>query len=160
MTLMPVTRNAGLGRLVDEERRVGVDRRGIGVADGAALVDRLADNVHDAAERHRADGDADLVAGVAHRLAAGEAVGRVHGDRAHGRFAEVLGDLEDQARTVIVGLERRQYLGQRTFERNVDDGTDDLADAAGGGGGCGGGHGLDLSFSSLSAVLNDRIGVS
>src|SRR3546814_6196772 len=52
---------------------------------------------HDAAERLGADGDADLRTGVGHRLAAGEAVGRVHRDGADGVFAEMLGDLEDEA---------------------------------------------------------------
>ena len=113
---MPVTRIAGLGRLVDEERRVGVDRGGVGVADRAALVDRLADHVHDPAERHRADRHPDLRAGVGHLLAAGQALGRVHRDRADGRFAEMLGDLEDEAVAAIVGLERGQDRRQLAVE--------------------------------------------
>ena len=130
MTLMPVTRMRGLGRLVDEQRRLGVDRGGVGGADRAALVDRLADDVHDPAERLRADGHADLRAGVGDLLAAGEAVGRVHRDRADGALAEMLGDLEDEAVAVIVGLERREDLRQLAVEADVDDGADHLADAA------------------------------
>ena len=42
------------------------------------------------------------------RLAAGEAVGRIHGDGANDILAEVLGDFEHQAVAVIVGLERGQ----------------------------------------------------
>ena len=64
-------------------------------------------------------------------LAAGEAVGRVHGDGADDILAEVLGDLEHQAVAAVVGLERRQDRRQLAFERDVDDGADDLADAAG-----------------------------
>src|SRR3546814_13041187 len=81
---------------------------------------------HDAAERLGADGDADLRTGVGHRLAAGEAVGRVHRDGADGVFAEMLGDLEDEAVAVIVGLERGQDRRQLGIERHVADRADDL----------------------------------
>jgi hypothetical protein len=37
-------------------------------------------------------------------LAAGEAVGRIHGDGAHDILAEVLRDLEHQPVAVVVGL--------------------------------------------------------
>ena len=120
----------GFGRLVDEGRGVGVDGGGHVAADRAALVDRLADDVHDAAERLRADGHADLRAGGAHDLAAGQAVGRVHRDRADNVLAEVLGDLEDQAVAAIVGLERCEDRRKLALERDVDDGADDLRDAA------------------------------
>ena len=43
------------GRLLDELRRAAMDRQGLLVADRAALVDRLADDVQDAAERLGAD---------------------------------------------------------------------------------------------------------
>ncbi len=120
----------GFGRLVDEGGSLGVDRRRHVAADRAALVDRLADDVHDPAERLRADRHADLRAGRADRLAAGQAVGRVHGDGADDILAEVLRDFEDQAVAAIVGLERGQDRRQLAFERDVDDGADDLADAA------------------------------
>ncbi len=64
------------------------------------------------------------------RLAAGQAVGRVHRDRADDVLAEVLGDLEHQAVAVVVGLERGEDRRQLAFEGDVDDGADDLADAA------------------------------
>ena len=143
MTLMPVTRIAGFGRLVDEQRRLGVDVREQVAADRAALVDRLADDVHDAAERHRADGHADLAAGGVDALAAGQALGGVHGDRADEVLAEMLGDLEDEAVAVVVGFERGEDRRQLALERDVDDRADDLRDradevAAGRGGGVGG----------------------
>ena len=47
-------------------------------------------------ERHAADRDRDRGAGVDHLGAAGEAVGRVHRDRADAIVAEVLLDLEHQ----------------------------------------------------------------
>ena len=62
--------------------------------------------------------------------AADQAVGGVHGDGAHGRLAEVLGDLEHQALAVVVGLERVQDLGQVVLELHVDDRADDLGDLA------------------------------
>ena len=75
-------------------------------------------------------GIADLRAGVGHLLAAGQALGRVHRDRADGVLAEMLGDLEDEAVAVVVGLERGQDRRQLAVERHVDDGADHLADAA------------------------------
>ena len=118
------------GRLVDE----GGASAWIGcrhvAADRAALVDRLTDDVHDAAERLRTDRHADLRAGRVDRLAAGQAVGRVHRDGADDVLAEVLRDFEDEAVAVVVGLERGQDRRQLAFERDVDDGADDLGDAA------------------------------
>ena len=98
--------------------------------DRARLVDGLADDVHDAAERAEADRDLDRRAGVVHRLAAGEAFGRVHGDAADGVLAELLGDFENEPVALILGLERVQDLGQVALELDVDDGADDLRDAA------------------------------
>ena len=108
MTLMPVTRialsvdwstNSGASAWIGARRRC---------ADRAALVDRLADDVEDAAERLRADRHADLRAGVGHVLAAGQALGRVHRDGADGVLAEMLRDFEHEAVAVVVGLERGQ----------------------------------------------------
>ena len=100
MTLMPVSKISTLtlwsvnvgGVAVDRRRALGVDR--------AAAVDRLADDVEDAAEALRADRHRDRAAGVLHVHAADEAFGRVHRDRAHRAFAEVLRDLERE----VVGL--------------------------------------------------------
>ena len=131
MTLMPVTRIAAS---VDWSTKGGasawIGARHV-AADRAALVDRLADDVHDPAERLGADRHADLRAGRVDRLAAGQAVGRVHRDGADDVLAEVLGDFEDQAVAAIVGFERGQDRRQVAFERDVDDGADHLADAAG-----------------------------
>ena len=145
MTLMPVTRIAAS---VDWSTNGGASAWMLArevAADRAALVDRLADDVHDAAERLRADGHADLRAGGGDALAAGQAFGRVHGDGADDVLAEVLGDLEDEAVAVIVGLERGEDRRKLALERDVDDGADDLrdrADEVAGGGGGGGGGGL------------------
>jgi peptide chain release factor 1 len=115
----------GLGRLLDELWRVGVDGGVLDTLDLAAHVDRLANDVHDAAkglaagaregvegkgkgpgekggkshlpERGGADGDHDGGASVNDLLAADETTGRVHGNGADSVLTQVLGDLEDEA---------------------------------------------------------------
>ena len=64
--------------------------------DRVAVVDRLAEQVEDAAQGVVADRDRDRAAGVDHLVAALEAVGGVHRDRADAVVAEVLLDLADQ----------------------------------------------------------------
>ena len=99
-----------------------------------ALVDRLAEQVEDAAERLVADGHGDRAAGVADLGAAREAVGGVHGDRAHAVVAEVLLHLADEraasclppssaaSSSGIVDLERVVDLGQVVrLEHGLDD---------------------------------------
>ena len=126
--LDPGDQDLGLGRLVDQRRRRLMDRHvDLGV-DRPPLVDRLADHVEDAPERLAPDRHRDRLAGVDHLLTAGQPVGTVHGDRAYGRFAEMLGDLEDQLVAVVVGLERVQDRGQMTVELNVDHRPHDLGD--------------------------------
>src|SRR5690606_23540337 len=92
----------GFGRLVDELGGLGVDRRLHVAGDGAALVDRVANDVEDATKRLRTDGDRNLRAGVDHRLPAGQAVGGVHRNGANGVLAEVLRDFKDKAAAVVV----------------------------------------------------------
>ncbi len=121
----------GLGRLVDQQRRRGVDRRPDLGLDRAALVDRLADHVEDPPERLAPDRDRDRLAGIEHLLTTGQAVGAVHRDRAHGRLAEVLGDLEHQLAAVVVGVERVQDRRQMAVELDVDDRAHHLGDPAG-----------------------------
>ncbi len=126
----------GRARLFREGRGFAVDRGDVFVADGAGFVDRFADHVHDAAERGGADRNADGPAGVNHFLAAHQAFGRVHGDGAHGIFAQMLGDLEHQADflaglgVLVVGLQRIEDGGQFALEFHVDDGADDLDEFA------------------------------
>ena len=96
MTLMPVSKTS---IFVDCSTNVGggaVDRRALLGADGRAVVDRVADDVEDAAEALGADRHRDGRAGVAHGHPADQAVGRVHGDGADGVLAQVLRDLEGQ----------------------------------------------------------------
>jgi hypothetical protein len=118
----------GRRRLMDGAVAFGFDRPG--------FIDRLADHVHDAAERPRADRHHDRVAGVADLLAADQAFRGIHRDGAHGGFAKMLGDFEHQAVAAVLGLERVENGGQMPFELHVDHGADDLGDASGLVGGC------------------------
>ena len=124
---MPVTR---ICASVDCSAKAGVGwwMPRFSVWDGAGLVDRLADDVDDAPERLVADRDGDGLAGVGHLLAAHQAFGGVHGDRAHCVLAQVLGDLEHEALAVVLGLERVQDRRQVAVELHVDDGAHHLAD--------------------------------
>jgi hypothetical protein len=84
-------------------------------------------------ERGRTHGHGDRAAGVQHAGAAHQAVRRVHGDGAHGAFAEVLRHFEDEAAAVVFGFEGVQDLGQVALELHVHDGADDLGDSPRGG---------------------------
>ena len=104
MTLMPVSRISW--------REPGLRRRALRGGSAsvppsrlARVVDRLAEEVEDAAERVLAHGDRDRAAGVDHVVAALEAIGRVHRDRADAVVAEVLLHLQGQIHPgALVGL--------------------------------------------------------
>ena len=81
---------------MDRARGLGVDRAG--------FVDRIADHVDDAAEQFRADRHGNRRAGVGDFLTAHEAFRGIHGDGAHGQFAEMLGDFQHQPVAVVLGL--------------------------------------------------------
>ena len=51
---------------------------------------------------------------------------------AHGVFAQMLRDFENEAVALVRRLERVQNLRQMAVELHVDDGADDLGDAPGG----------------------------
>ncbi len=123
--------NLRFGRLLGVFRRLGVDRAALVGLHRTGLVDRLADDVDDAAEQAGADRHRDRDAGVGDGLAAHQTLGDVHRDRAHGRFAEMLGDFEHQPVVAVLGFERVQDRRQIAFELHVDDGADDLGDLAG-----------------------------
>jgi hypothetical protein len=67
-----------------------VDRGALLLTDRAALVDGVAEHVHDAPERLTAHGHGDRRTGVLHRQAAGQALGGTHGNGAHDAVAELL----------------------------------------------------------------------
>ncbi len=121
--------NFSFGRLIGVARRFLVDRAHAFGLDRTGFVDRLADDVDDAAERAFADRNADRLTGVGHFLAAHQTFGDVHRDGTDGRFAEMLGDFEHQAVTAVLGLERIQNRRKMAFELHVDHGARDLGDA-------------------------------
>ena len=126
---MPVSRssvdgdsssNVGALRWIDIEL-FGVDR--------AALVDRAAQHVHDAAERLAADRHRDRVAGVDDGHPAAQAIGAAERDRAHDAVAQLLLDLEREPDLVhLEGVVDLRHLGAR--ELHVDDGADALNDGS------------------------------
>ena len=120
----------GLGRLVDEVRGRGMDRRGDRDVDRAALVDGLADDVQDPAQRRLADRDRDRGAGVEHVAATGQPVGRVHGHGADRELAQLLRHLQHQPATTHVRGQRVQDRRQRllVLELHVDHGAQHLGD--------------------------------
>ena len=121
--------NFSFGRLVGIERRFLVDGAHAFGLDRAGFVDRLADDVHDAAERAGAHRNRDRLAGVGHFLTAHQTFGHVHRDRAHGRFTEMLRNFQHEADAAVFGFQRIENGRQVAFELNVDDGAHDLGDA-------------------------------
>ncbi len=99
--------------------------------DRAGFVDRLADHVHDAAERCFADRHGDRRTGIGHFGAAHQTFGGVHGDGAHGVFTQVLRHFQNQTLAVVGGFKCVENRGQVAVERDVDDGADDLRYATG-----------------------------
>jgi hypothetical protein len=118
-----------LRREIAEARRIAMDRPALARCLFLA-VDRIADHVPDAAERLVAHGHRDRTAGVDDLRAAGEAVGRVHGDRAHPVVAEMLLYLGDELASVDGDAECVVYLGQSVWEHGVEHDALDLDDAA------------------------------
>src|SRR6185503_15890919 len=111
----------------------------------AGLVDRIAEQVEDAAQRGLADGHGDRAAGVDDLHAARQAVGGVHGDRADAVVAEVLLELADEELLLGAGADallldlpvrvraldgdRVVDLGQLVGEHRLDHHAGDLLDA-------------------------------
>ncbi len=137
----------GVRRLIDEIRGRTVDRQRAGGVDGAALVDRLTDDVDDAAQRLRADRHGDRVAGVQDFRATHQTVGAVHGDGADRALAQMLRHFQDERLAVVLGVQRVQDRRQDAVELHVDDGARNLRDLADR---SGGGHGVKLPRNSVS----------
>ena len=113
-----------------------VNRPALPFCELRALVDRLAEQVEDAAQGLIADRHRDRPAGVEHLVAALDAVGRVHGDRPDAVVAEVLLHLADQpslgspALGRDVDLQRVEDLRDVVGEDDVDDDAGHLLDGA------------------------------
>jgi peptide chain release factor 1 len=113
-------------RLLDERRGFLMDAAFRLRRDGAGFIHRLADDVHNPAERFFAHRHRDRFASVSNGLPAHEPFGRVHGDGAHHVFAQVLRNLQHQPVPVIVRFQRVQNARQVFVELNVDDSADNL----------------------------------
>ncbi len=105
--------------------------------DGAKLVHRLAENVHNAAERRAADRNFDVATRVDSLHAANHALDRFHGNGAHPAFTEVLlhfdGDVERLRHVEAFAGHANRIVdcGQVTlFKLNIKDGANDLNDSA------------------------------
>ena len=90
------------------------------------LVDRLADDVEDAAQGLGSDRHRDRLAGIRHFGAAHQPVGRIHRDRADNVLPELLRHFEDQSSAAIIDVQRGQDRRQLAVEVDVDDGADHL----------------------------------
>ena len=146
--------NFSFGGLVGIGRRFLVDGAQAFRNHRTCFIDRLADDVDDAAEGSCADGHHDRVAGVGDFLTADQPLGGVHRDGAHRGFAEMLRHFEHQAVAAVLGLDRVQNGGQMSLELDVDDGADDLGDASGLVCGCG--HKLSPSNSVFVSTIGRR----
>ncbi len=119
-------------RQLVEFRRLLMDPAPLLGLDRAALVDRAAEHVHDAAEHAGTDRHHDAVAGVVHRHAAPQAVGRSHRDRAHDAVAQLLLHFEgqtllDQLVGLVVIEHQRVVDIRHLIARELD--VDDCANA-------------------------------
>ena len=124
----------GLGGQVLEGGSRVVDGIVLDVVRRLAAVDRLANDVPDAAQRGRADGHHHGVAGVLDLEATGEAVGRGHCDGADDAALELGLDLQHGVDVthggVAVNDERGVDAGHLAVELDVDDRSDDTNDRA------------------------------
>ena len=121
-----------------------MDRHALFDLDRTGMIDRIAEHVHDAAQRFLPDRHRDRCSGIHDVQSAAQSVGRPHGDGPHHAVAELLLDLQRQ-----VGLRHRQCVidlrhGGR-FEFHVHDGADDFYD-------------LSRAHESFGLLLNDRFG--
>ena len=125
------------GALLVERRRDAVDGILLGRRHGAHAVDRLPDDVQDAAEGPLAHRDLDRDPETHGFHPPGQAVGRMHGHAADLVLPDMLFDLDDDvdrqhgveplARDPDGRVDRRQLAFP---EQDVDDGPDDLNDLA------------------------------
>ena len=90
-------------RQLVECRRLTVNRPPLGLADRAALVNRLSEHIEDAAQSGLAHGDRDRTAGVNDVGAARQAVGGIEGHRTHLVVAEELLHLSYECGAVGTG---------------------------------------------------------
>src|ERR1700693_3295812 len=130
--LDPGLEDLHLGLLLRNRRRGPVDGPSRDAFRRRLIVDRGTDYVEHAAQCLHADRNGDRAPCRMHGVAAPEAVGRVHRDRADGVVADRAFDLEHHDAAVLrldlECLEQLRLLAGRKLD--IDDGADDLADVA------------------------------
>ena len=94
------------------------------------MIPVTADDVHDTAERFIANRHHDRRTGINHFLTADQTFGRVHGDGTHCVLAKMLGNFQNKAVADVYGFKGVQNSRQVIIELHVDNGADNLADAA------------------------------
>ena len=115
------------GDLVVERRRGPVDGPSLLGHDVAEVIQGLAGDVEEAAERGTAHGDGDSLAGVHGFGAATEALGGAEREASHPVVPDVLLDFEDELLAVLADFERIVDSGQlRRGELDVHHGANDL----------------------------------
>ena len=117
-------------RLVDIFRCRAVDRVLLGRLDRLAFVDRLTDDVQDAAKGLRSDRNGNRCTGIGGVRTTNQTFGRVHGDGPYRGLTKMLCHLKNKALTVIVDLEGVLNGRKLAIERDIDNGADDLTDFA------------------------------
>ena len=125
------------GRLLVQIRSRAVNRIVLVADDRSKLIDRLAQNVHHAAQRGPADRNGDASAGVKRLHAANHSFGGLHGDGADAAFAEMLLHFDDHVERLgnVVAfagdangvVDGRQVAG---LKLNVEHRSDDLDDVS------------------------------
>ena len=98
-----------------------MNRPGLVGFDRACIIDRITNDIDDAAKGFFTDGNGNRLAGVLDFLAAHQAFRRIHGDCAHTVFPEMLGDFQHEAVAIIVGFQGIQNGGQFIIKLHVDD---------------------------------------
>jgi len=125
--------NFSICRLLNEGRGVTVNRAVRVRLNGTTLVNGLTNDVQDTAQRTITDRDSDGGTSVQDLLATHQTLSTVHGNATDSVLTKVLGDLKNEAATVLhvldlQGVENGWEL--LTREVNVNNGTDNGADVA------------------------------
>jgi hypothetical protein len=118
------------GRLLNEQRRVTVNGKTNIRVDGSSLIDGLTNDVHNATKGSRADGHSDGGTSILDLLATNQTISVVHSNCTDNVVAEVLCNFENQTNVVVVDLESVENERNLVGEFNVNDGTDNLHNAA------------------------------
>ena len=119
------------GFLLFKRRSLAVDGEALHLFGQRRVVERLAEQVKDAAKAGVADGDGDGAAGVDGLHTAGQSVGRAHGDAANHAAADLLFHLGGDRLAVVLQRDRIQQIRQVLLrEADVEHRAGDLDDGA------------------------------